>query len=99
MTIAEKVALAYINDPSVWPPRAWGVPYAGIACALSNRVNGKLGLIVNVSYRDRLTVFEVNVFDRPAMQRIFDGKGGPTGVPEHTYIDFEGMLDAGWRPD
>lgn len=89
--------VAIMRDAEAWPARGWGIR-PGVACALKNTVDGRLGLIVNVAHRDRLTVYEVNVFERDKMWAIFNTTG-PTGVPEHTYIDFEGMADAGWRPD
>jgi hypothetical protein len=88
---------ALMSNPRLWPPRAFGVD-AERGCALRNAKTGASGLLVNVPWRDRLTVYETNVFDGEVVGRIYNTEG-PTGVPEHKYEDFEAMVNAGWRPD
>lgn len=81
----------------LWPAHTWCRREA-TALALINRTTGALGIIFNVPWRDRLTVFELNLFEREALVRVAS-TSDPSGVPEHKYIDYEGMFDAGWRPD
>lgn len=81
----------------LWPAHTWCRREA-TALALVNRQTGAMGVIFNVPYRDRLTVYEVNIFMGEDFRRVA-ATTGPSGVPEHKYIDYEGMFDAGWRPD
>lgn len=81
----------------LWPAHTWCRREA-TALALQNTKTGALGVILNVSYRDRLTVYEVNIFFHDELVRVA-ATSEPSGVPEHKYADFEAMFDAGWRPD
>lgn len=89
--------LEIMRRPETWPPRAFGLR-AQRGCAMVNVKTGQHGLLTNVPWRDRLTVYETGVFDHTNMNRIYNTED-PSGVPEHPYESFDAMYDAGWRPD
>jgi hypothetical protein len=81
----------------LWPAHAW-LMREETALAVVNRHTRALGVIFNIPWRDRLTVFELMIFDREHMLAILT-PGADPGVPEHKYHDYEAMFDAGWWPD
>lgn len=91
--------IGMMRESERWPAHPW-CRIDKTALALKNDKTGALGIIFGerVKWRDRLTVYEVNIFDHATLVRVATSTE-PSGVPEHKYIDFEGMFDAGWRPD
>jgi hypothetical protein len=96
MPPTEEEWIAMMQRADLWPPHGW-CRRAATALAVQNRTTGAMGVLLNVPWRDRLTVYEVNIFDRRFHHVLVSPE--PSGVPEHKYIDFPGMYDAGWWPD
>jgi hypothetical protein len=94
-TDLEFIAMMARHD--LWPAHMW-CQIDRTVLAVQNDKTGALGIICNVSYRDRLTVYEVNLFETDALRRVL-ASTDPSGVPEHKYTDYEEMYAAGWRPD